>query len=99
MKILDLNSIQKIYKKRQPDSHKGNHGHALLIAGSESKMGAALIASQACLRAGAGLVTVNIPQNEHLAVYATVPEAMIEFRETFIPNEKYTAIAIGPGIG
>ena len=47
---IDLNCIKNTYKKRPCDSHKGTYGHALLIAGSTDKMGAAIIASKACLR-------------------------------------------------
>jgi hydroxyethylthiazole kinase-like uncharacterized protein yjeF len=99
MTKLDIHSIQKIFKKRQPDSHKGNHGHALIIAGSKSKMGAAIICTKACLRAGAGLVTVAIPRKERTAVFTAVPEAMIEFREEEKNWQNYNSFAIGPGIG
>lgn len=99
MTVLDLHSIQKLFNKRVPDSHKGNHGHALIIAGSKSKMGAAIIATKACLRTGAGLVTVNIPKKERLAIFTAIPEAMIEFREDKNNWEKYNTVAIGPGIG
>ncbi len=99
MTTLDLNTIQKIFKKRLPESHKGNHGHALIIAGSKAKMGAAIIAAKACLRTGVGLVTVNIPKKERLAIFTSIPEAMIEFREDNNDWEKYNAFAIGPGFG
>jgi len=99
MTSIDLNSIQTIFKKRLPESNKGHHGHALIIAGSKAKMGAAIIASNSALRAGAGLVTVNIPKKERLAIFTTIPEAMIEFREDKTHWEKYKAIAIGPGFG
>jgi hydroxyethylthiazole kinase-like uncharacterized protein yjeF len=99
MTTLDLNNIQKIFKKRLPNSHKGNHGHALIIAGSKAKMGAAIIAAKACLRTGAGLVTINIPKKERHAIFTSIPEAMIEFREAKNDWEKYDAFAIGPGFG
>jgi len=99
MTLLDLNTIQTIFKKRLPDSHKGNHGHALIIAGSKAKMGAAIISAKSALRAGAGLVTLYIPKKERLAIFTAVPEAMVEFREENNDWEKYTAIAVGPGLG
>lgn len=99
MTKLDLNSIQKIFQKRFPDSNKGNHGHALIIAGSKSKMGAAIISAKACLRAGVGLVTLNIPKKERTTVFSSVPEAMIEFREEKKNWTSYNSFAIGPGIG
>src|SRR6218665_1081342 len=99
MIAVDIHSIQKIFQKRQPDSHKGNHGHALIIAGSKSKMGAAVISTKTCLRTGAGLVTVNIPEDERAVIFISIPEAMVQFREDEIDLEKYNCIAIGPGIG
>lgn len=99
MTKLDLNIIQKLFQKRLPDSHKGTHGHALIIAGSKSKMGAAIIATKGCLRAGAGLVTLNIPKKETAVVFTAIPEAMIEFREDVNNWDNYNSVAIGPGIG
>ncbi|MGL2965421.1 NAD(P)H-hydrate dehydratase [Flavobacterium sp. XGLA_31] len=99
MRVTDLHSIQNIFKKRLPDSHKGSHGHVLLIAGSQAKMGAAVIAAKSALRAGAGLVTVNVPRKERKIIFTAAPEAMVTFREEKINLEKYNAFAIGPGLG
>ena len=95
---LDLNCIQKSYKKRPCDSHKGTQGHALLIAGSTDKMGAAIIASKACLCSGVGLLTVAFsPENKNV-LFNSIPEAMYE--NTCVMNDlsPYQAIGIGPGI-
>jgi len=99
MKIIDIHIIQKLFQKRLPNSHKGNHGHALIIAGSKSKMGAAIISAKACLRTGSGLVTLNIPKKESTVVFASIPEAMVEFREDGNSWENYTSVAAGSGIG
>lgn len=99
MITVDLHLIQKIFINREPNSHKGNHGHVLLIAGNHDKMGAAIIAAKACLRAGAGLVTLNIPKEERMSIFTSIPEVMIEFREEKSDWSKYNTIAIGPGIG
>ena len=99
MKQIDLPIIKGLFHKRQADSHKGNHGHVLLICGSQSKMGAAIISAKSALRAGAGLVTVNIPKKERLSIFASVPEAMVAFREEKHSFEKFNAVAIGPGLG
>jgi NAD(P)H-hydrate epimerase len=99
MTVVDIHIIKKLFKKRLPDSDKSNHGHALIIAGSNSKMGAAIISAKACLRAGAGLVTLNIPKKERTAVFASLPEAMINFREEEKEWNRYNSFAIGPGIG
>jgi hydroxyethylthiazole kinase-like uncharacterized protein yjeF len=91
-------------KKRAKFSHKGTYGHALLIAGSYGKMGAAILASKACLRSGAGLLTSHVPHSGYQIIQTSVPEAMasIDSSETVfseIPDlNPYNAIGIGPGI-
>jgi NAD(P)H-hydrate epimerase len=63
-------------------------------------MGAAVIASRACLRTGAGLLTVYIPASQTLILQIAIPEAMLVFRETdplVIAN--FSSIGIGPAMG
>lgn len=98
--------VQGILKPRRPDSHKGDFGHALLIAGSEGKNGAALIAAKACLRSGVGLLTVHIPKHAEEIMQSSLPEAMVELDPsevsfTKVPNDvqKYSTIGVGPGLG
>jgi len=62
---------------RHPFSNKYDHGHALLLAGSRGKMGAALMAAKACMRMGAGALTVHIPRCGESSFYATLPEVML----------------------
>lgn len=96
---IDLNCIKNTYKKRPCDSHKGTHGHALLITGSTNKMGAAIITSKACLRSGVGLLTVAFyPENKNI-LFNSIPEAM--YANTCVMNDlsPFNAIGIGPGIG
>ena len=69
--------VQSILKPRDKDSHKGTYGHALIIAGSEGVMGSAVLASKACLRSGAGLVTVHVPICGVEILQTSIPEAMI----------------------
>jgi len=90
--------IQNIYKPREPFSHKGSYGHALIIAGNTGKMGAALMATHACLRTGAGLTTVNVPEKFLNAVHGYLLEAMCSLREHELDLEKITSIGIGPGL-
>lgn len=97
--------IQPLLKYRGKFSHKGKYGHALLIAGSYGKMGAAVIAAKACLRSGAGLLTVHVPQKGVDVLQSSIPEAMVSIDK----NEKvitetpkldiFHAVGIGPGIG
>jgi NAD(P)H-hydrate epimerase len=98
MEKLEIDYIKQFFKKRLSTSHKGDFGHALLIAGSEQKMGAAIIAAKACLRSGTGLLTVSIPKEERDSIFTSIPEAMIHFREEPIDFSKFSCFAIGPGL-
>ncbi len=102
--ITDIEKIKQIIKPRNPFSHKGNYGHALLIAGSKGKIGAAVLAAKACLRSGTGLLTVQVPKCGYTVLQTKVPEAMCiedehpEFITSQIVYSPYTAIGIGPGL-
>jgi len=91
-------------KKRGKFSHKGTFGHALLIAGSYGKMGAAVLASKACLRSGVGLLTSHIPRLGYEILQNSIPEAMtsIDPSDTvftgFPDLSSYSAVGIGPGL-
>jgi hydroxyethylthiazole kinase-like uncharacterized protein yjeF len=63
---------------RKADGNKGDYGHALVVAGSVGKTGAAVLASWAALRAGCGLVTVATPEPALPIVAARTPEVMTE---------------------
>jgi len=98
-------SIKKIIKPRHQFSHKGNYGHALLLAGSYGKMGASVLAAKAALRSGLGLLTVHVPRCGYSIIQTSAPEAMasIDSTEKYFsspPDElNYSAIGIGPGLG
>ena len=99
------NSIKKYIIDRKKFSHKGTYGHVLMVSGSYGKMGAAILASKACLRTGSGLVSVHIPKAGYQIIQTALPEAMvsIDWSDIIISNvpnvENYTAIGVGPGIG
>ncbi len=98
--VLTKNFIAALIKPRKANTSKSDFGHALLIAGNTGKMGAAVLAAKACVRCGAGLTTVCVPQNEAAIVQVAVPEAMVTSRENLLPGlEKYSCIGIGPGMG
>ncbi|HQR92240.1 MAG: NAD(P)H-hydrate dehydratase [Bacteroidetes bacterium 24-39-8] len=98
--FFDLAAAKKCFRPRLANSHKGTYGHALLIAGNHGKMGAAVIAAKACLRAGAGLLTVGIPENTAAIFHTVLPEAMVLDREQESINyPQYQSIGIGPGLG
>jgi len=102
---LEDTDIASLIPVRNRFTHKGHFGHALLIAGSRGKMGAAILAAKGCLRSGAGLLTVHISACGEIILQTAIPEAMIEMDKEldFISNlysfSKYNAIGIGPGIG
>ena len=103
--LVERQDVREMIPHRSRFAHKGTYGHALLIAGSYGKMGAAVLASKACLRAGAGLLTTHIPHLGFQVLQTAVPEAMASIDEhdsifTGIPDlSPYTAIGSGPGIG
>ncbi|HTM98900.1 MAG TPA: NAD(P)H-hydrate dehydratase [Pedobacter sp.] len=101
-KLNNKPSVKQILKLRKNFTHKGTYGHALIVAGNTTTMGAALLAARSCLRTGAGLTTVCLPQSGLMALNATLPEVMALPRNEDLAIEafeKYTSIAIGPGLG
>lgn len=104
--LIDKQAILSVYKPRDRFSHKGNFGHALVVAGSYGKMGAAVLSAKACLRSGAGLLTCHIPKIGYDIMHSSVPEAMVmtDFNSSFLTKieddlTKYDVIGIGPGMG
>ncbi|HET7872419.1 MAG TPA: NAD(P)H-hydrate dehydratase [Terriglobales bacterium] len=70
--------VAAIFQPREPDAHKGDFGHVLVVGGSVGKAGAAAMAGIAALRTGAGLVTVASPQSVQRTVASFAPELMTE---------------------
>ncbi len=111
---IDAEEVKNFAAPRHENGNKGDYGHALVIAGSYGKSGAAVLASWAALRAGAGLVTVATPDSVLPIVAAHSPEIMTEplpataagtislksFDHDRLQNliSKKRALAIGPGI-
>jgi hydroxyethylthiazole kinase-like uncharacterized protein yjeF len=92
-----------LLKSRKLFTHKGTYGHALIIAGQPETMGAALLCSSACLYTGAGLTTACIPGSGLTALNTSMPEIMAIVRKDNEPLktewEKFSVVAIGPGLG
>lgn len=103
--ILEENDVRQMLLPRDPYSHKGNMGSALVVAGSFGMAGAAAMAAKACYRAGAGKVTVHTPRRNNDIIQISVPEAVVnlDHEETYIGNaiatEDFDAMAIGSGLG
>jgi NAD(P)H-hydrate epimerase len=96
----ELSNIKEIFRPRKLFAHKGNFGHALVIAGNSGSAGAAIMAVGAALRTGVGLLTANIPDENFNALLATYPEAMLMSRKKELTKlDKFNALAIGCGLG
>jgi NAD(P)H-hydrate epimerase len=104
-RTLEKEEIGPMLPVRRKFSHKGTYGHALLIAGSYGMMGAALLAGESALRAGAGLVSLHVPRFGYSIVQTAFPEAIVSMDPSDIlfstpPDlSPYSAIGVGPGLG
>jgi hydroxyethylthiazole kinase-like uncharacterized protein yjeF len=78
LRWLEPHELTQFAIPRSPEGHKGDYGHALIVAGSVGKSGAAVLASWAALRVGAGLVTVATPEPVLPIVASHTPEVMTE---------------------
>lgn len=99
-RLVEESDVQRLLKPRALFSHKGSYGHALIIAGAAATMGAALLASKACLNGGAGLTTAAIPESGLSALNTALPEVMYVERSELLEMDglkPYNSIAIGPG--
>jgi NAD(P)H-hydrate epimerase len=109
---IDEAMVRDTLPPRPLGAHKGTFGTALIVAGSQRFPGAALLASKAAYRSGAGLVTVAVPKTIQAELVGHLPEA------TWLPLpaeagaiapaaakvvkgalERVTAMLIGPGFG
>lgn len=109
--LVEQPMIEEMVHVRPRFSHKGTYGHALLIAGSEDKTGAALLGAKACMRTGVGLLSVLLPKSSWTAINTFLPEAMLYTIEDVRPGrntrvfddfgrlDAFTAIGVGPGLG
>lgn len=105
--------VRDILMKRHPAAHKGTCGRAAILAGSTGLTGAAVLASRAAMRAGAGLVTLGVPESLHNIVEIKLTEVMTrplaEITGGAIGHKavleftqlaaKADVVAVGPGLG
>ncbi|MET0501725.1 MAG: NAD(P)H-hydrate dehydratase [Candidatus Binatia bacterium] len=113
IELMERDEVRRLVPIREPDSHKGTYGHVLVMAGSRGKTGAAILASRAAIRSGAGLVTLAASRSLN-DIFAT---ALVEVMTEPLPNnaaeeiqplgdeawrrllERKDALLFGPGIG
>jgi len=101
-----LQEIKAIKPIRPKSAHKGNFGHALLVAGQSGKMGAAVLAAKGALRSGLGLLSCQVPAAGLSILQTVVPEAICSVdlsqdRISQLPKDLslFQSIGIGPGLG
>lgn len=111
LELLTKETMRGLVEPRAADSHKGDYGRVLVVAGSRGKTGAAHLTADAALRSGAGLVTIATPLSCQNVLATMGPEYMTEgCEETTDATLAFEAldrlleldadvIAIGPGIG
>jgi NAD(P)H-hydrate epimerase len=109
--MLTRATMAGLVEARRSDSHKGDYGRVLIVAGSTGRTGAAVLAARAALRSGAGLVTIAAPQSVIPIIagmgaeYMTLP--LPETAEGTVSADGLDAvlafradvIAVGPGLG
>jgi len=103
MQHLNLQDIQSHLPRRDPNTHKGQCGHVLIIGGNHGMMGAVSLAGQAAARTGAGLVSIATRQSHAPLISVMRPELMSHAVETLIAfnalAQRATVCVLGPGLG
>ncbi|HEY1233069.1 MAG TPA: NAD(P)H-hydrate dehydratase [Candidatus Binatia bacterium] len=111
--LLEPETVRALVPRRAADTHKGSYGHVLVIAGSRGKAGAAILASRAAMRCGAGLTTLAAPRSLNNIFASSLIEVMTEpLRESSAEEleplgdhdwgcliERKDVLLFGPGIG
>ena len=111
--LLERETVRWLVPRRDSDTHKGSYGHLLIVAGSRSKTGAAILASRAAMRSGAGLATLAAPRALNSIFASALVEVMTEPLRDNVAEEiealsddewrrllkRKDALLFGPGIG
>lgn len=111
--LIDAQEVKGALSPRKRDTHKGIYGHVLVIGGSPGKTGAPYMAALGAMRAGAGLVTIALPESLNPIMEAKTTEVMTHplpetedstlgessIDDTLKILEGKTAVVIGPGMG
>ena len=99
--IADEKDLRNI-PERPDESHKGTFGTVLIIAGSKDYGGAPVLAAEAALRSGAGMVKVLTHESNRAPILARLPEAIVidmgDCDEARAQIKKADSIVIGPGL-
>ncbi len=114
VEIPEMAWLRSLMPARPRYSHKGDYGHVLIVAGSRGKTGAAMMAAKACMRTGAGLVTIGVPESLTDVIQMRITEEMVlplpdrgdgtlssRAHRTILDflSAKADVLCLGPGIG
>ena len=100
--IATADVLGPLLPRRDFDTHKGGCGRVGIVAGSRGYLGAAVLCSAACVRAGAGLVTLYAPGDvADLLAGKVVPEVMVRAVPPLeeLLEQRHDVFAVGPGLG
>ncbi len=96
-------TVKAIYRRRNPFSHKGNHGKVCIVGGSYGMAGAAVLAAKASARTGSGITMVQSAECNRIILQVACPEAIFVSgggeTVTEIMENPQMVFAIGPGLG
>ncbi len=112
MELITAADICDLLPPRHRQSHKGSFGHLLLVGGSDGMAGSIILAAQAAVRSGCGLVSAAVPRCIAATVAGAVPEAMVHgvkhnddgsidhtaAERIATLSSKCNAMALGPGM-
>ena len=100
MDTIELADIKEYLGTRPAETHKGDYGKILLVAGSAGMAGAAVLAARGAYASGAGLVYCLVPEQLFTILQTTVPEAIcLPRKQPKLDFKQYDSIIIGPGLG
>jgi len=101
--LLGRDHLLRMLGRRPRNSHKGLFGHVLVVAGQAGMSGAARLAGEGALRAGAGLVTLATHPDHAPLANLDRPELMVQAVADRAALEaawdRATVLAVGPGLG
>lgn len=112
VQLIDKDYVRALIRPRPKDSHKGDYGHVFVLGGSPGLTGAAAMASESALRAGAGMVTLGVARSLNPIMEVKLTEVMTkplpDTQEGFLKEEaleevltfleRVDAVALGPGL-
>jgi hydroxyethylthiazole kinase-like uncharacterized protein yjeF len=111
LELMTREAMRVLIEPRPSDSHKGDYGRILLVAGGRGHSGAAHLSAMGALKCGAGLVTIATPRSTQPILAAMAPEYMTDPLDEgpeggiaaaaleHVLTRPADVIAAGPGLG